>query len=117
MKSGPVVAGLAHRVAYAIVIGVAIWYFALVPFSETSIPRPLHEWLLKLLDLPIAAVNAILPWQWKGIDVWSSERQPEYSNVLKMLRVHLRVAVPVYVLLFYVPNAVRWVMRRGRRSG
>jgi hypothetical protein len=27
---------------------------------------------------------------------------------------HLRVAVPVYVVLFYFPNVVTWFLRRGR---
>lgn len=115
MRWWRVLPGLAHRIAYATVVSVAIWYLLLVPFSETSLPRPLHDGLLKLLDLPIAAVNTILPWQWKGIDAWSSERQPEYGSIWKLLYVHLRIAVPVYVALFYLPNAIAWIVRRARR--
>jgi hypothetical protein len=86
-----------------------------VPFTEILLSRIVHDWLLKLLDLPVAAVSSLLPWQWKGIDVWSSERQPDYGSIWKMLYVHLRTAVPVYVILFYLPNAIAWIVRRVRR--
>lgn len=87
-----------------------------MPFDQIPLPLAVHEPLLKVLDLPVAAVNTLLPWQWKGIDVWSSKRQPEHESVWRTLLVHLRVAVPVYVLLFYVPNVIAALVRRRKRG-
>jgi hypothetical protein len=109
-----VIGGL-HRVAYATLLGVAGWYLTVVPFGMTPLPRTVHVAALRVLDFPIAIVNSVLPWQLRGIDVFATERQPERANMWQLLHAHLRVSVPTYVLLFYVPMAA-WTVRKALRE-
>ena len=107
--------GLVHRVMYAKLLAAFVWYLAVVPYAVTPIPRAIHHPLLLILDLPLAPVSTHLPSQLKTIDAFSSARQPEYDSVWQYLHVHLRTAVPIYVVVFYVPALVQWVRRRVRR--
>ena len=104
--------GLIHRVVYATLLSVFVWYLAVVPYAMTPIPHSIHHPLLVILDLPLALVSAHLPWQIKTVDALSSERQPEYANQWDYLYVHLRTAIPIYVGLFYLLNLLAWIVRR-----
>ena len=108
------VVGFIHRVTYAVLLSVFVWYLTLVPFTMTPLRRSSHLALVKVLDFPVAMVSSVLPWQAKGIDLFSEERQPERANMWELLHAHVRVAVPVYVILFYVPNAITFLRRRLR---
>lgn len=109
-------AGLIHRFVYGALLGAFVWYLTAVPYTMTPIPHVIHHPLLVVLDFPVALVSEHLPWQFKGIDTFSSERQPERSNEWEYLYGHLRTAVPVYVVLFYLPNIMLWIVRRPRNG-
>jgi hypothetical protein len=83
----------------------------------SPLPRGTHMVLLRALDFPVAMVSAVLPWQLQGIDVWSPERQAERANMWDLLYAHLRIAVPTYVALFYIPTVIAPMVRRRKDRG
>lgn len=107
------VIGLSHRVAYATAVALVGFLLAVMP-AGAKVPG-----LARLLDLPVAAAGLLLPVTWRGVDLWFRpwEFHPYSSDhfVVGMLQ-HLRIAIPVYVLLFYVPNLFsglrRWMRSR-----
>jgi hypothetical protein len=116
MTRGKRLIGFINRVAYAMLVSGFVWYLTLVPFTMTPLGRGAHLVFVKVLDFPVAMVSSVLPWQLKGIDPFSSERQPERANMWELLHAHVRVAVPVYVTLFYVPNAIAFFLGRRLRK-
>ena len=114
--------GLAHRVAYAALISALVWALVLSP-SDAMLADPYgpSTWLVRLVDLPIAVATQALPCDEFALDLWFTIRGeracpgvPEREAFFQ----HMRVGIPVYVFLFYVPNiligAARWW--RGRAS-
>jgi hypothetical protein len=67
---------------------------------------------LRLIDFPVAAVSRFLPPG--GDELFSSHGSPTPEYLWH----YLRVAVPVYMLLFYLPNLLRggWERLRRRRE-
>jgi len=54
--------------------------------------------------LPVAFVSIHLPEQWQGIDLVFGSILPHSFNTSGYLWRHLRTAVPIYIVLFYLPN-------------
>jgi hypothetical protein len=96
--------GLSHRVACATLIGIYTWLFSYLPYSAT--PRLLGD-LAYIFDFPVAAASLVLPFPFKGIDLFFGRGVGEFMSKETLLFWHLRVAIPVYVLLFYVPNLIK----------
>src|SRR5688572_6982058 len=103
--------GLSHRVAYATATALVGLLLAVMPaglkIDSTGV-------LTKLLNLPVAAVGLLLPDGWKSIDLWFGTNALHYSHFSEVLVRHLRLAIPVYVLLFYIPTLGRAVWQRLR---
>jgi hypothetical protein len=105
--------GLSHRLAYAIAVALTGFFLIVMPIGLRI------EFLVRLLDLPVAAAGLLLPLEWRGIDLWFQPQEWGYVDPLQGLLRHLRVAIPAYVVLFYVPNVLSAVYRRlqGTRPG
>jgi len=76
------------------------------------------DWILKVvqwLDYPIAVASQIMPCQENALDLWFRVRCPEFGYGVGDLREyffnHMRVGMPVYILIFYLPC----IYRCGRR--
>ena len=115
--------GFCHRVAYAALATCVVWIFALhLPVPEGGYPWGLSVRIVKWLDLPIAVATQVLPCDQYAVDLWFSVRGgggcPEpIGDLRRYFFNHMRVGVPVYVLLFYLPNVYcavrrRWLQRR-----
>jgi hypothetical protein len=108
--------GLCHRIAYATTFALAGLLLAVMPLGLKLDPTGVTT---HVLNLPVAAVGLILPDEWQGIDLWFSQQEWGYLHFSETLIRHLRLAIPVYVLLFYVPSlfrgAVKWGRGRRRR--
>lgn len=100
------VIGFVHRVVYAALIGIVTWLMAIFPIGVVN--SLLLMLILKVFDFPVAVAGLLLPWEYTGIDLFFGHGfgvgAPAPEEIL--LR-HLRVAIPVYVLLFYVPNLIK----------
>lgn len=53
---------------------------------------------------------------WRSIDPFSRDQMGHNEPNEKVLLWHLRLAMPVYVVLFYLPNLVLWIVRRFRKG-
>lgn len=104
--------GFCHRLAYATTAALAGFLLAVHPAGLRIDPTGL---LTKLLNLPVAAVGLLLPPEWRGVDLWFQPQEWGYLNEFRggMLR-HLRIAILVYVLIFYLPTLALVGWRRLR---
>ncbi len=102
--------GFCHRVAYAIVLGVTVGYIYLVP---SPLGARGSAWVAGILNLPVSVFCQVTGAH--AINTFASSSFAHLGTFEDALFQHLRVAVPVYVVLFYVPNIAKWLIRRMRR--
>lgn len=107
--------GFMHRVAYATALSFLCIYTCSIPQAFGK-----HEALQKVvcytLNYPTAVVGLVTR-PYRGMDVFF-DRGDEWCDFCSMQQVygyHLRFAIPVYVLLFYVPTFIMWMIRRSRQ--
>lgn len=108
--------GFCNRVAYATVLGLAAWGLMMWP-PFTPLAGRIYGYAAILLDLPIALANLLLPLDWRGLDLVFDRGLTIGTSTPGFLFRHLRVAIPVYVLLFYLPSLLLGSWRRWRRRG
>lgn len=106
--------GFFHRVAYAVALSLLVWDFYVLPLGLN-----LGIWssVLSVLNAPVAAVGLLIPCPERGLDAPFLQCHHEGGQSgPQFFFSHLRLAVPVYVLLFYLPNLIRagWARKRGR---
>ena len=105
--------GFIHRVVYATLIGLLTWFTCATPFGEH---RRLQTLICQVFDWPVATAGRLFK-TWHGLDVFYGGRSCDFCQPIDFVWSHLQLAVPVYVLLFYVPTLVRWIVRRRRSKG
>lgn len=113
--------GFVHRTAYATLVSLLVWIGATIPIGPTNSTHP-GVLAVMVADLPIAVATQVLPCKEFAIDLWFSVHYPEgcpppqIDDVGELLLNHLRVGIPAYVFVLYIPNmllgAVRWWRRR-----
>jgi len=116
--------GFCHRVAYSTLVAAIVWMSVPLalhsghrtpPASRGGINLTLAQWL----NLPVAVSTQLLPCAEAAADLWFRHSCPEKFRNWTYLFQHLRVGIPTYVLLFYLPSIYRrccsW-WRRRRRS-
>jgi hypothetical protein len=113
-----ILVGFCHRCAYGVVLSLLVWVFTLhLPLPEGPTARAVTTVTMKALDLPVALATQLMPCDEFAIDIWFSVRggggcpQP-LGNLLGYFWNHMRVAVPTYVLIFYIPAGLAVVYRR-----
>ena len=114
--------GLVHRIAYAALISALVWILALLPRQPVK-PYSFDAILALAFDWPIAVATQPLPCKEFALDLWftveGGEGCPQgFANNVpgrEMFFNHMRVGIPVYVFLFYIPNLLLGVIRWWRR--
>ena len=117
------IARFCHRVTYAALLSAIVWIYINLPLAEGAAP-PSH-WtlggeLVRLIDLPIVIATQALPCSETAVDLWFVRYHcPHEWDARHYLFSHMRVGIPVYVVLFYLPNVYMYGRRRWqrRRSG
>jgi hypothetical protein len=105
--------GFIHRVAYATLISFVVWFLWTARFDTLPLGRDLQLGIVKVLDFPVAMLSERMPLTgWLSIDPFTRDQMGHNEPNEKVLLWHLRTAVPVYVVLFYLPNLVMWIVRR-----
>lgn len=90
-----------HRVAYATLIRFIVWFLWTARFDTLPLGRDLQLGIVKVLDFPVAMVRERMPLTgWLSIDPFSRDQMGHNEPNEKVLLWHLRLAVPVYVVLF-----------------
>jgi hypothetical protein len=110
--------GFVHRVVYATLFALLAWHACTWPFGNSLVQRRVATAVCYTLDLPTAIVGHVTT-PYRGIDVFFEHGEwCETCPWQQELLVQMRSAVPVYVVLFYLPNLVVWFVRwfRSRRS-
>ena len=109
--------GVVHRVAYAALISFIVWFLWTARFNTLPFGRDLQLGIVKVLDFPVAMVSEQMPRTgWRAIDPFTSDQMGHNEPDEKVLLWHLRLALPVYVVLFYLPNIAMWIVRRLRNG-
>ncbi|HPD11695.1 MAG TPA: hypothetical protein PLN56_11975 [Methanoregulaceae archaeon] len=110
-----VIVGLLHRVAYSLLAGLLTFVGALFPFDRY---QGVVSFITHVLDFPVAVAGLFTSPYLAGIDLFFGRGVGEFMKPDEILRWHLQLAVPVYLVLFYAPTAVRALYRRwrGRRA-
>lgn len=104
--------GFLHRAAYAMLFAIAGWYSCIYP-PAFSWQYSVQRLLCYALTYPIAVVGQVTrPFQ--GMDLLFIQRSHwcHHCSAQELLWYHARFAVPVYIALFYVPAALKWVAAR-----
>ena len=113
--------GFLHRLAYATLCGLATWTILATEASRVINGRPAPGApqilipIAMVLDYPIALVSRLRIPYFAGIDLFFGDGVGEFMPSGEVLSWHLRVAIPTYILLFYVPNVCE-ALGRGVRA-
>jgi hypothetical protein len=93
--------GFCNRLAYALLFGIGTWVFAWLPTPLAANQE--FGLLLSVINAPVAFVSLFLPFQWQAVDLVFGRNLPHSLGEAAYLWQHLRTAVPVYLILFYLP--------------
>jgi len=109
------ITGLAHRVTYATLFAVMTWFACGYP-AAFGRHVALQNAVCYGLDYPIAVVGRLMA-PYRGIDVFFDRGGEwcDFCSAQGVLWAHVRFAVPIYVVLFYIPTFVLWIARRFRK--
>lgn len=105
--SGRDLLGFAHRLTYATLLALLTWLLSWLPVSTQLAGSAIVSAVLKVVNFPVALASQAMPLTWRGLDLVFAERLPHTVATSEFLLRHLRVAIPVYVFLFYLPNLLR----------
>ena len=117
--------GFSHRFAYAALISAIVWIGYQLPLPEGTYPPTkwgVRNSIVRWFDLPIALTTQVLPCDDFAIDLWFEFRCPNDTGLTQWFLVnHMRVGIPTYMLIFYLPVIYRagrgwWLRRRGKRG-
>lgn len=111
------VIGFFHRLAYALALALGVFSLTVLPLglpSSNWIP-----WALAAVNSPVSLVSLLVPCSERGLDFPLGDCHHEGGQTAsEFFFSHLRLAVPVYLLIFYLPGffvaARRWW--RGRKA-
>lgn len=115
MKAWRVFVGLSHRIVYALVIALAAWHACTWPFGESATQRKTVQTVCYACNFPTAVIGRVTA-PYRGIDVFFDRGGEwcDFCSPQQVLWYHIRFAVPVYVVLFYIPTIALWILRRRR---
>ncbi len=106
-----IILGFVVRCAAAAFIALIGWWSCVTARVAETV-RPV---VCRLLDWPIATVGLLFPKWWAGIDAFYGRNLCDFCTPGERLTRHLELAIPVYVLLLYVPTFIRWIVEKRRR--
>jgi hypothetical protein len=108
--------GFAVRLVVATLISALIVWLYITAFDRVPIPRDLHIAVVRVLNFPVAVAGGLT--RYRGFEVWPESGSswccfcsPEYA-----IRSQMSVSIPTYLLLLYVPAAIRSSVRRLREK-
>ena len=103
------IVGFIHRVVYASLISLlGVTVCVLSTMDVGTLPCKLMNW-------PVSIVGQHLP-GWAGLNVFNEQNRCDFCTPTERFQSHMTLAIPLYVILFYLPNVVAWLWWRRRRS-
>lgn len=105
--------GFSHRIVYAALFAVLGWYSCIFP-PNFKWQEPVQKVLCLVLTYPPAVVGQ-LTYPLSGMDLFFTRVTWCHNcSAQEAFWHHMRFAVPVYVVLFYIPALLKWVARRDK---
>lgn len=107
--------GFIVRLIASAVISFTVWWLFVTPFDRLPLPASAVTVIVRLLDFPVALAGEVLPI--RGMELVFDDHGTwcDFCSVGEMFRQQMRIAIPTYLLLFYVPTLLRRVARRDVR--
>ncbi len=110
------VPGLSHRLGWAVAVALLVLNLWVLPLGlNQELLRP----ILSLLNAPVSILSLVLPCPERPMDFpFGNCEHWGYQSAWDTFANHLRFAIPVYMLCFYVPEIIRAGLKalRTRRS-
>jgi len=115
MTARRAIAGFIVRVAVATALALTVLWLAVTPFDRIPLPRDFTGVVVRVLNFPVAVAGEVLPIRGFAVVFNTYESWCDFCTTGERIRRQLGLAVPVYVLLFYLPNAIALIARRSKR--
>jgi hypothetical protein len=109
------VIGFTLRLIISTVISLTVWWLFTTPFERLALPPSAVAVIVRVLDFPVALAGEVLPS--RGMELVFDDRGPwcDFCPTGEMFRQQMRIAIPTYPVLLYLPAAMRSIARRNRR--
>jgi hypothetical protein len=107
-----IVVGLVVRCGCATLLALIGWWSCVTARAGETI-RPA---ICRVLDWPVATVGLLFPKWWAGIDAFYGRNLCDFCTPSERLVRHLEFAIPVCILLFYIPALIKWAAEKRGRS-
>lgn len=107
--------GFTIRLMIATAISLTVWWLFTTPFDRLPLPRAAVTGIVRVLDFPVALAGELLPI--RGMEVVFDDHGTwcDFCSIGEVFRRQMRIAIPTYLLLLYLPAVMRWIARRDRR--
>ncbi|HET8774710.1 MAG TPA: hypothetical protein VFP80_12990 [Thermoanaerobaculia bacterium] len=108
--------GFILRVLIATFISLLVWWLATTPFDRLPLPRSGVVTTVQILNFPVALAGEIL-YPIRGIQLLFDDYSTwcDFCSSGEMFRQQMRIAIPAYLALLYIPTVVRSIARRDSR--
>jgi len=104
------------RFLVATVISLLVWWLSTTPFDRLPLPRTVIITTVRLLNFPVALAGELF-YPIRGIQLLFEDYSTwcDFCPVGEMFRQQMRIAIPTYLVLLYIPAAMRSIVRRDAR--
>jgi hypothetical protein len=106
--------GFAVRLGLATLISTAVWWLVVTPFDRVPLPQAAVFMIVRVLNFPAAVAGELLPIRGFALVFRDYSTWCDFCTLAEATRQQLRVSIPAWVLLLYIPLFLRPVVRRAR---
>ncbi len=105
--------GFVIRLVIAILISLLVWWLATTPFDRLPLSRNAIIAFVRILDFPVALSGELL-YPIRGMELVFNDHNSwcDFCPAGGMFRLQMRIAIPTYFVLMYIPNIFLAVARR-----
>ena len=98
--------GFTVRLVLSVVISLAVVWLFFTPFDRIPLPQSVVVTIIRIVDFPVAFAGNVLPI--RGMEVLSDNHSSwcDFCTLHELYWQQLRLAVPIYLLLLYVPKLI-----------
>jgi hypothetical protein len=109
------VIGFTIRLIISTVISVTVWWLSTTPFDRFALSPSAVTTIVRVLDFPVALAGEVLPI--RGMELVFDDHGTwcDFCSIGEVFRQQMRIAIPTYLVLLYLPAVMRWIARRNAR--
>jgi hypothetical protein len=107
--------GFTLRLIISTVISLTVWWLFITPFDRVPLPVPAILVMVRILDFPVALAGEVLPIRGMDLAFGDSGSWCDFCSRSERFRQQMRLAIPTYLFLLYVPTLLWCVARRDAR--